>query len=191
MKRPTVYPLSVILLHWALAAALIGNLVLGWMLDDNEDLVGLHRSIGIAILGLVLFRLVNRLRLRKDLPSSVNAPGTLAHFAERAVHFMLYATMLVLPVLGWMKTNAAGHPARFFGLFSLPPLLGTSHAFSHWLGVAHAAAAYGLAGLIAVHVSAALIHRFAKSESVLPRILPSRGRSVDLRQPALRRQDQN
>jgi cytochrome b561 len=191
MKRPTVYPLSVSLLHWALAAALIGNLALGWMLDDNEDLVGLHRSIGIAILGLVVIRLVNRLRLRRALPDSVNEPGSLTRFAEHAVHFMLYAAMLAIPLLGWMKTDAAGHPVSFFGLFSLPPLLGRNHALSHWLGVAHAAAAYGLVGLIALHVSAAVIHRFVTSENVLARILPFRGRSVDLRQPALRRQDQN
>lgn len=122
MKTATRYPLSISLLHWLLAVALIGNLIVGLLLDDNEDLVGLHKSIGVAILLLVALRLVNRLRARDRLPPSVNPAGTLRHSAERAIHGLLYALMLAIPVLGWLKTNAAGHPASCFGLFSLPTL---------------------------------------------------------------------
>lgn len=177
MKRPTPYPLSIVFLHWLLAAALIGNFAIGWALDDNEGLIGLHKSIGIAILFLVAFRLLNRLRLRRQLPPSVNVPGTLAHRAERTVHALLYAAMLAIPLLGWLKTNAAGHAATFFELFSLPTLLPHNRTLSHWLGVSHSAAAYGLACLVALHVLAALAHGLAKTENVLPRILPVRSRS--------------
>ncbi|MBE0629054.1 MAG: cytochrome b/b6 domain-containing protein, partial [Burkholderia vietnamiensis] len=86
MKTATRYPLSISLLHWLLAVALTGNLIVGLLLDDNEDLVGLHKSIGVAILLLVALRLVNRLRARRRLPPSVNPAGTLRHSAERAVH---------------------------------------------------------------------------------------------------------
>jgi cytochrome b561 len=177
MRQASRYPLSVSLLHWLLAAALIGNLAIGWMLDDDFDLLALHRSIGIVILGFVLIRLSNRLRLRRQLPPSANAAGTLSYFAEKTVHCVLYLAMLVIPLLGWLKTNAAGHVVNCFGVFSLPTLVPKSLALSHSLGVLHSAAAYGLAVLLGVHVVGALVHWLMKSENVLLRILPWPDRS--------------
>ncbi|RQZ16762.1 cytochrome b [Burkholderia sp. Bp9031] len=172
MKNVTRYPLSISLLHWLLAAALIGNLIVGLLLDDNEGLVDLHKSIGIAILGLAAIRIVNRLRMRRRLPPSINPAGTLNHVAERSVHGLLYVLMLAIPVLGWMKTNAAGHTASCFGLFSLPTLVPRSRELSHWLGELHALTAYGLAALVGLHVLGALAHRLIHTENILPRILP-------------------
>lgn len=144
MKKVTRYPLSVILLHWLVAVALIGNLFIGLMLDDHENLIALHKSIGILILGLAAVRLANRLRARHMLPRSINAVGTAARFAEKAVHHVLYVLMVAIPLLGWMKTNAAGHAARFFGFFLYRSLSnraviyrsgwGTSLVSSIWLG---------------------------------------------------------
>lgn len=183
MKQASRYPLSISLLHWLLAVALIGNLIIGWLLDDNEGLLALHKSIGIAILGLALVRLANRLRVRRRLPRSTNAAGTPAHLAEKAVHHLLYGLMLAIPLLGWLKTNAAGHVASCFGLFSLPTLVPKSHALSHWLGQLHALTAYGLAALVGLHVLAALAHGLLKSENVLPRILPVPERVVRQKMP--------
>lgn len=172
MKQAFRYPLSISLLHWLLAIALIGNLIIGWLLDDNEGLLDLHRSIGIAILGLVLVRLVNRLRVRHRLPPSTNTAGSPAHRVEKLVHRLLYALMLAIPLLGWLKTNAAGHTANCFGLFSLPTLIPRSHALSPWLGQLHSLTAYGLAALVGLHVLGALAHWMFKAENILPRIIP-------------------
>lgn len=172
MKHTSRYPFSISLLHWLLAVALIGNLIIGWMLDDSEDLIALHKSIGIVILGLALVRVANRLRMRHLLPPSTNAAGTPAYFAEKAVHHLLYVLMLAIPLLGWLKTNAAGHVASCFGYFSLPTLVPKSRELSHWLGQLHALTAYGLAALVGLHVLGALAHRVLKSENILPRILP-------------------
>lgn len=178
MKPTSRYPISVSLLHWLLAIALIGNLVIGWLLDDREELLALHKSIGIAILVLALIRLANRLRVRNQLPPSVNKTGTATYFVESTAHCLLYVLMLAAPLLGWLKTNAAGHAASFFGLFSLPTLLSRSHELSNWLGKLHAMTAYGLAALIGLHVLGALAHRLLRGHNILPRILPLRQRPL-------------
>ncbi|MFX1765000.1 cytochrome b [Paraburkholderia sp. A1RI-2L] len=172
MEKFSRYPLSVSLLHWLLAVALTGNLVIGWLLDDREELVILHKSIGIAILGLVLIRLANRVRVRGRVPESVNRAGTPAHFVETAVHRLFYALMLAIPLIGWMKTNAAGHAASCFGLFSLPALIPKNRELSHLLGQLHSLTAYGLAALIGLHVAGVLAHRVFKARNILPRMLP-------------------
>lgn len=172
MKNSARYPFSVSLLHWLLAIALIGNLVIGWLLDDREELLPLHKSVGIAILALALTRLMNRLRVRDRLPPSVNEADTLANFVEATVHRLLYVLMIVAPLLGWLKTNAAGHAASFFGLFSLPTLLSRSRELALWLGQFHMIAAYSLAALIGLHVLGTLVHRLLTGRNILPRILP-------------------
>lgn len=180
MKKLPRYPFSVSLLHWLLAIALIGNLVVGWLLDDREDLVTLHKSIGITVLGLVLIRLANRVRMREQLPKSVNGAGTPAYIVEAVVHRLLYVLMLAVPLLGWLKTNAAGHAASCFGLFSLPTLITKSRELSHLLGQLHSLTAYGLAALIGLHVLGALAHRIFKAQNILPRILPVPRRRPDI-----------
>ncbi|BCF96949.1 cytochrome b [Paraburkholderia sp. PGU19] len=187
MKQVSRYPLSISLLHWLLALALIGNLIVGWMLDDNEDLLALHKSIGIIILGLALLRVANRLRMQRQLPPSTNAAGTPAYLAEKIVHHLLYMLMLAIPLLGWLKTNAAGHVASCFGLFSLPTLVPKSHELSRWLGQLHSLTAYGLAVLVGLHMLGALAHRVLKSENILSRILPLPTRVVQQKIPTSRR----
>lgn len=172
MRHVSRYPLSISLLHWLLAVALIGNLAIGWLLDDHEELIALHKSIGIAILGLASFRIANRLLLRRSLPPSINAPRSPSYLAEKAVHHLLLVLMLAIPILGWLKTNAAGHVANCFGVVSLPTLVQKSRELSQWFGELHALAAYGLAALVGLHVLGAVAHWLMKSENVLPRISP-------------------
>lgn len=176
MKHASRYPLSIALFHWLLAAALIGNLIIGWLLDDHEELIALHKSIGVAILGLAVLRIANRLHVRRRLPPSINAAGSPSYFAEKAVHYLLLALMLAVPILGWLKTNAAGHVANCFGVFSLPILVQKSRELSHLFGELHALTAYGLAMLMGLHVSAALAHWLMKSTNALRRISPLPGR---------------
>ncbi|WP_196782496.1 cytochrome b [Chromobacterium paludis] len=173
MHSPKRYPLSVSLFHWLLAAAILGNLAIGWMLDDAMELMALHKSLGALVLLLAVARLVNKLRSRKRLPASVNEAGTASYLGEKAVHGLLYVAMFAIPLLGWLKTNAAGHAVSVFGLVNLPTLMSRNADWSETLGDWHAMVAYGLAALVAAHVCAAVAHQLLHNESVLGRILPS------------------
>lgn len=168
------YPFSVVILHWLVALAILGNLAIGWLLDDNMDLMDLHKSIGVGILLLAAVRLANKILQRHHLPASVNPAGSFRYLLEKAVHGMLYLSMLGIPLLGWLKTNAAGHPAGFFGLFELPMLLEKNRALSHLFGDLHSALAAVLAGLIGLHVAGAALHWLTKSVNVFGRILPGK-----------------
>jgi len=176
MNSAKQYPLSVSLIHWLVAITIIGNLAIGWMLDDSMDLMALHKSIGALILALAAVRLANLLARRKALPPSLNAKGSLSHFAEKMVHGLLYLGMITIPVLGWLKTNAAGHDVSVFGLFAIPAFIEKNRPLSHLLGSLHAAFALAFAGVLGLHVLAALAHCRNKSGSIFQRILPFRAR---------------
>lgn len=178
--KPIRYPLPIRLLHWIVAVGLIGNLLLGWLMDDHDHQPEtLHQSLGIALLGLTFVRIATRLSLRNALPPSTYPTKTRAWYAEKIVHGLLYLLMLVIPVLGWLKTNAMGHVANFFGLFALPTLLPLNREMGHLLGNLHALFAYGIAILIGLHVLATLARWVLKSQNNLPRISPFPTRRLD------------
>ncbi|WP_293766110.1 cytochrome b/b6 domain-containing protein [uncultured Aquitalea sp.] len=173
MNKQDRYPLSVVLLHWLVALAIFANLAVGWLLDDATELMDLHRALGVLVLALAAARLLNRLLASRRLPASVNPAGTPQYLAEKAVHGLLYLGMLLVPLLGWLKTNAAGHELTLFDSLTLPTLLEKNRELSHLLGLAHSATAYALAMLIGLHVAGAIAHRLQGQGDVLRRMLPA------------------
>jgi cytochrome b561 len=165
------YPLPMIFFHWLLAAVMIATLLIGWQLDNHEEWIGLHRSLGVMVLLIAVMRLFTRLMQRKAIPQSLNAAGSLQHGAERLVHIGLYACMIGVPLLGWLKTNASGHDVQLFGI-TLPALTMHNSTASHLFGQAHSLFASMFAILLALHVAGALVHRFAHKTSALQRMMP-------------------
>jgi cytochrome b561 len=165
------YPRALVLLHWLVAVIMIATLSLGWLLDDHEELINVHRSLGVCVLAFALLRLGVRWRLHRRMPDSVNPPGSLSRLAEKTVHTLLYFAMVGIPLLGWFKSNAAGHQLTFFGWFALPTVIGPNPQLSQRLGDMHSLAATGFAILLGAHVAAALLHGIIHRYSILKRIM--------------------
>ena len=166
------YPFAVSILHGLVGLAMLSTLVIGWLLDDHEELMKLHRSLGVTVILLVILRIAVRISHRSALPRSVNQTGSLAYLAEKSVHGLLYLSMLAVPLLGWLKTNASGHAASFFGVFDLPRLMAKNPGLSHVLGGAHSLSATIFALLVGLHVAGALANLVTHKDNVFKRILP-------------------
>src|SRR5207248_3780311 len=100
------------LLHWTMAAMVLTMLGIGVAmvasLANYHVLVAIHRPLGIAILILVVIRLVNRLANRPPpFPATMSRAERLAATASE---LMMYALMLVLPLVGWGVLSAARYP---------------------------------------------------------------------------------
>jgi cytochrome b561 len=78
----------------------------------------------------------------------------------------LYASILVLPLLGWMLSDAADKPVHFLGL-ALPRLVQPDLDLSDQLLAWHQDAAWVLLALALLHLFAALWHRFVRHDGVL------------------------
>jgi cytochrome b561 len=90
----------------------------------------------------------------------------------RAAHWLLYALLLVLPILGWAAASARNWTVRVFDLLTLPQLVPTDAKIGFTAGDIHVALSYVLLGLIGLHVAAALYHYFVRRDRVLQRMLP-------------------
>jgi cytochrome b561 len=172
----TMWPLSLRLIHWISAALVIAALGLGttmvWFVDDPAarfDLTQTHKSIGIAVLALTMLRLCVRVATIAPRPEPI-APFLMQ--AATATHLGLYGLLVLLPVSGWLMatTTPVRVPTRLFGLIDLPYPLGPDLAIFRFAHAFHVAAAILLAGLIVLHVGAALLHAFCWRDRTMRRM---------------------
>ncbi|TAK75717.1 MAG: cytochrome b [Gammaproteobacteria bacterium] len=171
------YGIVAILFHWIMAILIIGMLALGLYMTglpkslEKFQLIGWHKEYGILILMLAVLRVA--WRLSNLLPSLTTLP-TWERLAARLTHFLLYVAMFIMPLTGWMMSSAAGYSVSFFGLFTLPDLIGTNKDLAHTISEIHEYTAYALIALIILHVLAALKHYWIDKDNIMQRMLSSR-----------------
>ncbi len=175
------YTLLQRLIHWAVAIIAICLLVVGSTLgilgfDGVKNTFGMevtnalykyHKTFGVIMLGLMTLRLVLRLTLGR--PDYDPPLPRFNKVASRIVHWLLYLALLVQPMLGWAATAAGGFPIEFFNS-QLPKLIAKDPALSETLYMVHGGVGALILTLIAIHVSAALMHAFVKRDTVMSRM---------------------
>lgn len=160
MKNTNWHP-AVRLQHWLTVALLLVcvGAIPGREAFDKTDLLRaelkqLHFLAGAALAALVLLRLWTRFVTRAPAHDAMH-PAVAA--ASRLGHAALYGLLLVLPPLGYAAASGKGVPVEMLGLVKVAPLAidpGTAKS----LKALHESLAYGLLGLIGVHVAAAVHH---------------------------------
>jgi cytochrome b561 len=147
-------------LHWLMALMILAMLFIGIgmvsSLANYHRLVAIHKPLGIAILVLVAIRLINRL-FSPPPPLPANFPPLL-RFAADASHWLLYALMFAVPLVGWGMLSAAGYPIVMAGGFHLPAILPHSADLYAFLRPLHTALALLLFVTFLAHLGAALTH---------------------------------
>jgi len=165
-------------LHWLLAVLIVGQFVLGAVAADMPvspvklDLFVWHKSVGVAILVLVIVRVGWRLaNPAPGLPISIPIhERQLAHLS----HGLLYSLMIAVPLSGWVVSDASRIPFRIFWSIPTPDLLPAKREVSELAANVHEILVVLMIVLVAVHVLAALRHHFVKRNDVLLRMLPKR-----------------
>ncbi len=171
------YTSTAIALHWLLALAILGSLAVGQTMADMPlsplrlKLYNWHKWAGIVILTLSAVRLLWRLGHRP--PPDVPMPGWQRQ-AAHATHVAMYLLFFAVPLMGWSYSSAAGFPVVLFGVLPLPDLVAANEALAETLKPWHGWLAYALAGLVVLHVAAALKHHFADGDGLLHRMRPGR-----------------
>lgn len=176
------YSGTAIVLHWALALAILTVFLVGVRMVDMPlsplklKVINWHKWAGVTILFLSLARLLWRLTHRPPaLPDRIQQtmPGwqTLAY---HGVHYAMYALFFIVPLLGWAYSSARGFPIVWFGVLPLPDLLPANKELAEQIKPLHGLAAFALIGLVALHVAAALKHQFVDRDGLLSRMLPGR-----------------
>lgn len=166
-------------LHWLMALMIVVLIAVGLYMSDLDpqdaaraQIVAMHKAFGVTVLGLAILRIVwIRISQPPPLPAALLAWEKLL---AKAVTGLLYLLMLAAPIAGYLMSNAAGKPVSFFGLFTLPALVGESKGLAETLHELHEFLAFSILALAALHALGALKHRFMDKEpsaDVLGRML--------------------
>ncbi len=135
----------------------------------TNTLYSTHKLIGITVLAVIVVRLGRR--FLGGVPSDEPSLAAFHKIASHTAHWLLYALLIVVPVLGWLGVSM--FPALdVFGLIKLPALAAPDQAQSKDVFAIHALLAFALIGLVTVHIVAALYHHFVRRDNVLRRMLP-------------------
>jgi len=186
-KTPvTRYNNIAISLHWLMAFLIIGMLIIGKYLHQLDEadplrftLTQWHKTFGVLILLLAIFRLLWRLTHR--VPGHpANAPAW-EHYAANVSHIALYALLFIAPITGWMMVSVSplNIDTYLFNVIPWPhiPWLQdlvnkeSAEARFHQL---HEIASGALIALLLLHIGAALKHHVIDKDTVLTRMSPTR-----------------
>ncbi|MDX2236088.1 MAG: cytochrome b/b6 domain-containing protein [Hyphomonadaceae bacterium] len=190
------YAAAAIVLHWAIAAAILFLIPLGWWMGDAVrdpaqaataiSAYQLHKSIGLTVLALSLARF--GLRLANPPPPLPESMKPWERALAQATHWGFYALMVGLPLSGWIYVSTQWSaadarplqvPTLWFGVFEVPHLFGLAQASqavrAGVAGVAefaHSKLAWVALGLAALHAAAALKHHLVDRDDTLTRMVP-------------------
>ena len=168
--------------HWTVALLFLGQIALGYLTQATADrprlqfdLYQWHKSFGFLVLALALARLAWSLVSVRPLP--VGGVPRWEAAAARAVHLLLLALTVAVPLAGWMiaSTSPLRIPSFLFDLVVVPDLpLARSEAMEAFWSRMHAILAYGAGGLALAHAGAAIQHHVMRADATLARMLGSK-----------------
>jgi len=174
------YTRTAVVLHWLLALGILGQIAFGWFLEgvprgtpERSWYVNLHKSTGITLGLLIIFRLCWRLfHSAPTLPPSMPA---WERMAAGASHRLLYACMLIMPITGYIASNFSQYGVKYFNAVLLPPWgVDDRHIYAFFNG-AHVLTSYVFIALIGIHVLSAVRH-LALRDGIFQRMWPGPGR---------------
>lgn len=148
-------------LHWFTAALVLIQVAAGVVMTQlNEGAVAdtlfsAHKLVGAFTLAVVLIRLGYR-------AIGLERVGT-ATYRHPFIHWMLYAIIIAVPLLGWAGVSDFGAREVFLG-YSLPSIWPEGAGYSDLLLGLHAYLAFALLALVALHVGNALNDYMTRSD---------------------------
>lgn len=169
------YTKTAIILHWLIAALILFAFPLGLYMADlplspqKLKFYSWHKWAGVTVFMLVMLRLLWRIGHRP--PAAVPMPRWQARAAE-AVHYLLYALMVAIPLSGWLMSSAKGFQTVWFGVLPLPDLLDKNKELGEVLEEVHELLNYSMLLLFILHVAAALKHQLLDKDGLMSRMNP-------------------
>lgn len=163
------------LLHWTVAVGILIMVPVGIVMgripsgDLQNTLYHVHRSFGVLILGLMLIRL--GYRLAHGVPAPEPTLTAMQRTVSHLVHLSLYALIIAQAFIGWIGTSAFGAPIWVFGLFVMPDLVSKDQQLAEPLFLIHDILGFVIAGLVLLHIAAALYHFIVRGDGVMQRMV--------------------
>ena len=180
MSHPTTYNGVTKMFHWLTALLILTIIPLGVIanrlpFETSEQLAtkawvfSMHKTLGVAVFFVALLRILWAVTQAK--PGPLHPERKLETFAAEVVHWVLYISLVAVPLTGWIEHAATSGFAPIwwpFGqkLFFVPESEAIAGAFAglHWV--------FGklMVASLLLHIAGALKHQFVDKDATLRRM---------------------
>lgn len=184
--------------HWLTALLILSAIPLGMIANDLAHqirspafdgsletisrvflLFSLHKTIGVAVFFTALLRIIWAITQPK--PGLLHPDRKLEAWAAETVHWMLYGSLVLVPLSGWVEHAATSGFAPIWWSFGQDlPLVPKSESLAHVFAVLHVILGRVLIIALLLHIAGALKHHVIDRDATLRRMLPG---GADLPQP--------
>lgn len=165
---------SMVIIHWLSAIAVIGLFALGWWMVDltyysdwYKTAPYIHKSIGILLAVLTLFRVFWRLTHKRPAPLGSQKEQWMSAMA----HYLMYLLLILLFTSGYLISTADGRGIEVFNWFVIPGFGSVIENQEDLAGDIHEWLAYTLIALAALHALAAFKHHLIDKDKTLTRMI--------------------
>ena len=167
-------------LHWLTALLILTAILLGLIANQlpadaaaialKTQLFSLHKTLGVAAFLVALARILWALGQTHPAPLHPNRRVEITLAA--AVHWMLYISMLAVPLTGWVHHAALSGFAPILWPFGQDlPFVAKSETTAAIFGTAHWVFTKLLVASILLHIAGALKHHFIDRDATLLRMM--------------------
>jgi len=161
--------------HWVTAIFFLAMLLLGFTLANAElgresraPLMLVHKATGVLLLAWGTWRV--SWRIRNGFPSPPAAHPQWQIRLSTIVHIGLLTAVLLMPMSGVADSLLGGRDIDMYGLFTIPALAENA-GLEAVAETIHSVTAYTLAGLLVLHIGAALKHHLFDRDPTLMRMV--------------------
>lgn len=167
-------------LHWLTALLLLTAIPLGLIADDlpydtadalayKAQLFSIHKTVGVAAFLVALVRIV--WALTQTRPVSLHPERRAENLLADLVHWMLYISLVAMPLSGWIYHSAVTGFAPILWPFGQSlPFVPQSEAVAEVASTAHWLFSKLLIASILLHVAGALKHHIIDKDATLRRM---------------------
>jgi cytochrome b561 len=160
------------ILHWLMAPMVIAQLFIGVIMVASLAcyplLLAIHRPLGVLILIVAVVRLVNR--LAHKLPPFLATMSPVERRVASWSEYLLYALLLIQPLVGWAMLSAARFPIVLVGPVHLPGIAPHNLDVYAVLRECHSVFAFLLFATFTAHMCAVLFHTLVLRDRLLDRM---------------------
>jgi len=166
--------------HWSTALLVLtliplGIIANGLPYDTAEQLAqkawlfSLHKTLGVTVFFVALARI--GWALSQPKPGSLNPHRKLEHWMAELVHYLLYGSLVLVPLSGWVHHAATtGFAPIWWPLGQNLPFVPKSESLAAVTAGLHIVFERVLAASIILHVAGALKHHFVDKDATLRRM---------------------
>ena len=167
-----------IALHWVMAVMISFLFGLGLYMVEltyydawYKGSLDLHKSIGVTVAAVLVFRLIWRLvNIRPEPVAGKVWELRAAHW----MHRLLYLGLFLSVTTGYLISTAKGHPIIVFEWLAVPAMPWQIDNQEDLAGEIHEVLAWSMALLVSIHALAALKHHYIDKDDVLVRMLKTK-----------------